>query len=127
MTYRDFRNLDLTIFEKGEKITIIKQNDFGYPCAYVFKLDNIFLRDYAQYNNCIQVQGKKPRARKMTAILLKPYDEFAIYRGVVEVKDTSKTISDDVVTRVTSLGMCFDNDTLKNSFPEGSVINTKNI
>jgi hypothetical protein len=122
--YKDFKNIELPEFAKDEKVTIIKQNEFGYPVAMTVKFESLFLRDYAQYRNCLQLQGKRPRARKLSAVLIRPYENFALYRGVVNANDTTKLISDDGVTTMVSLGMCFDEDTLRKALPKGALINT---
>ena len=112
MNYKDFTKLELPTLEKGTKVTLVKMSDFGYPVAIQLKFDNIFLTDWAQYNNCIQIQGKRPRKRTLDAYLIRPYQNFVLFEGWVEINDTSELISEDNNTTVRSLGTCFDENNL---------------
>ena len=112
MNYKDFRKLELPSLEKGAKVTLVKMSDFGYPVAIQLKFDTMFLKDWAQYNNCIQIQGKRPRKRKLSAYLIKPNDNFVLFEGWVELNNWTSVEKDGDVT-ITSLGTCFDEDNLK--------------
>lgn len=120
--YNNLTDLDLSNIQPQDKITVIKQSDFGYPIAIQLKVDKVFFYDYAQYRNCIAIQGKPPRKRKLRRYLLKPNEEFIIYKGFVEVKDTTKVISKNDKVTVSTLGMCFDKNTLINSLPDAEII-----
>ncbi len=109
-TYADFKKLDLDQFKKDEKLTIVKISDFGYPIVFTIKFDKIFLTNYAQYNNCIQIQGKLPRARKLKAWLVRPNQEFAIFRGSYtdeDFKSFKKVVTDNESVKVESWDLCF--------------------
>ena len=110
--HKDFTKLDLTKLKEGDKITIVKMSEFGYPLTIHMKLNRIFLKDWAQYKNCIQIQGKLPRKRKLTAYLMKPHEDFVVYKGFIELKSAETSFIDELGTRITNMGVCFDNDLL---------------
>lgn len=114
MIFKDFKQIDLENINSKKEITILKFSDFGFPICIKLKLDNVFLKNYAQYNNCLQVQGKLPRKRKLSAYLIKPYENFIIYNGFVDMVDyTEKTVEGSIT--ITKLGMCFDENNLLKS------------
>ena len=112
MNYKDFRKLDLTEVNNQEKITIIKQSDFGYPITIQLKLDEVILKKYAQYDNCLYIVGTPKRKRKKMGYLIKPYEDFKIFKGWVELNQTAKVQNENGVT-ITSLGRCFDSNTFQ--------------
>lgn len=125
MSYTNLKNLkeyDLSSIKKDDKITIIKQGEFGYPISIQLKVDSLFYKDYAQYRDCIIIQGKPPRKRKLRAYMIKPHDEFRIYKGLVDIIDTSKVISKSDEVTVTQMGLCFSQDTLEQASPKGTLI-----
>ena len=105
---------DFDISQINGKVTLIKFSDFGYPIAIKLNITNAFVRNYAQYNNCIQVEGKPPRKRKARAYIIKPYEEIAIFEGFVDLQQTEKVEFEGNV-KITSLGTCFDRNTLRKS------------
>lgn len=114
MLYRDFKKIDLEELKTHKEITILKFSDFGFPICIKLKLEDIFLRHYAQYNNCLQIHGKIPRKRKSSAYLIKPYENFIIYNGFVDIVDYTEKSTEGSVT-ITKLGVCFDENNLLKS------------
>lgn len=117
MTYGNFKEFNLEQFKAGDKITLVKESEFGYPIVMNIKLDKIFLKDWAQYNNCVQVQGILKGKRKLLAWLIRPYQTFAIFEGYLsdeDFKDFRKVVSDDSKVTVTSYGTCFADNAIKN-------------
>ncbi len=110
--YKDLTKLDLTKIESGEKITLVKMSEFGFPLTIHMKFEASRLRDYAQYRNCLAIQGRKFRKRKSTIFILKPNDDFVIYKGHIEVKNTETSYIDGNGTKITDMGFCFDRDKL---------------
>jgi hypothetical protein len=114
MLYKDFTKINLEDLKTHKEITIIKFSDFGFPICIKLKLEDIFLKNYAQYNNCLYIQGNLHRKRKSSVYLIKPYENFIIYNGFVDMVDyTKKTIEGSVT--ITELGMCFDENNLLKS------------
>ena len=121
MLFKDFRKIDLQKINSKEEITILKFSDFGFPICIKLKLESAFLKNFAQYNNCLQIQGKMPRKRKLSAYLIKPYENFIIYNGFVDMVDyTEKSIEGSVT--ITNLGMCFDENNLLKSINSSAEI-----
>lgn len=118
----DLKMLNIDQLEAGDKITLVKQSDFGFPIAIKLKVDKAFYKDYAQYRDCVQIQGKPPRKRKLRAYLVRPNEDFRIYEGFVDVLDTSEVISEDSEVTVRCLGTCFDENSLKKASPNGKVL-----
>ena len=121
MTYKNFKEIDLEKLKLNKEITILKFSDFGFPIYIKLKLEDIFLRNYAQYNNCLQIQGKLPRKRKSSAYLIKPYENFIIYNGFVDIVDYAEKSVEGSVT-ITKLGMCFDENNLSKSINSSAEI-----
>ena len=114
MLFKDFRKIDLQKINSKKEITILKFSDFGFPICIKLKLELTFLKNFAQYNNCLYIQGKMPRKRKTSVFLIKPYENFIIYNGFVDMVDcTEKSIEGSVT--ITNLGMCFDENNLLKS------------
>ena len=114
MLYKDFSKINLEKINSKKEITILKFSDFGFPICIKLKLELTFLKNFAQYNNCLQIHGKMPRKRKTSVFLIKPYENFIIYNGFVDMVDyTEKSIEGSVT--ITNLGMCFDENNLLKS------------
>ena len=121
MLFKDFRKIDLQKINSKKEITILKFSDFGFPICIKLKLEDIFLKNFAQYNNCLYIQGKMPRKRKSSVFLIKPYENFIIYNGFVDMVDyTEKSVEGSV--SVTNLGMCFDENNLLKSINSSAEI-----
>ena len=121
MLFKDFRKIDLQKINSKKEITILKFSDFGFPICIKLKLESAFLKNFAQYNNCLQIHGKMPRKRKTSVFLIKPYENFIIYNGFVDMVDyTEKSVEGSV--SVTNLGMCFDENNLLKSINSSAEI-----
>ena len=121
MLFKDFRKIDLQKINSKKEITILKFSDFGFPICIKLKLELTFLKNFAQYNNCLYIQGKMPRKRKTSVFLIKPYENFIIYNGFVDMVDyTEKSVEGSV--SVTNLGMCFDENNLLKSINSSAEI-----
>ena len=119
----NFKDLNIKQFKKDDTITVVKMSDFGYPISIPLKLESIEFVNYAQYTDCIAITGKLPRKRKMTKYIIRPYQQFAIYRGIVKLNETTTTETTENFT-ITSFGLCFDENTFKKSLPDGAVISS---
>lgn len=108
MNYKDFKVLDLDLIQEDQKVTLVRVSDFGFTQTIKMKIKKIFLRDYAQYRNCIQIQGRLPRKRKDSAFLIRPNQEFVMYDGYVDINTEGKVIQENENVRVVEMGMCFD-------------------
>ena len=53
MLFKDFRKIDLQKINSKKEITILKFSDFGFPICIKLKLELAFLKNFAQYNNCL--------------------------------------------------------------------------
>lgn len=108
MNYKNFKVLDLNLIEEDQKVTLVKVSEFGFTQNIKMKFKKMFLKDYAQYRDCIQIQGRLPRKRKDNAFLIRPNQEFVIYDGYIDIDDMVKVIQDKDGVVVKELGMCFD-------------------
>lgn len=108
---------ELTIFnpgtiEENDLITLVKFNEFGYPNTIHLKMQIAYFDKYAQYEDCLYLQGIEKGKRKAVTYILKPYDLFVIYKGFVNIKDfrTYETWNNH---EVISYGTCFDYEKFK--------------
>lgn len=113
MNYKDFSKLELPNIEENQKVTIIKQSEFGFPIAIQIKFKKMYLKDYAQYKNCLRIVGIPNRKRKTFEYMIKPYQDFTIVNGWVDINNYTKTIEENSSVKVTCLGTCFDDNNLK--------------
>ena len=122
-SYKNLRvDFDLNSIRKNDKITICKQSDFGFPIAIKLTVDNVTLRDYAQYKDCLFITGKLQGKRKVLGYLLKPNSEFVIASGFQDLSESyiERSTNDNFV--VSSWGRCFDTASF-----EKSVSNLRNV
>lgn len=107
--YKDFKKINIEEISNLEKITLVKISDFGYPIVLNLKLQEIKLKDYAQYKNCLYVIGKLPRKQKARGYLIKPNDEFVIYKGTISEAEFNdfRVKSNYEGSSVTDYGECF--------------------
>ncbi len=103
----------LSTIQEGDKITLVKLSEFGYPITIKLKFELAYFGDYAQYKNCLYIQGKQPRKRKSTAYRIKPYDKFALYLDHIDIADFTKSSTDEDGTTTTAYGTCFDYERFK--------------
>ena len=96
-----------------EKVTIIKQSEFGFPIAIQIKFKKLYLKDYAQYKDCLRIQGTPARKRKCYEYLIRPYQDVKIVNGWVDINNYTKRTFENESVKVTSLGFCFDEENLK--------------
>lgn len=93
-----------------KKATVVKSGDWGYCTSFVCTIVNVYIRNYAQYDNCLFIKYLLPRKRIANILQILPYQSIAIYAGEHKVNtQTLKKIvrSTDEVT-FTSLGSAFD-------------------
>lgn len=77
----------------GEKITILKSMDL-VPTCYYGTILSYYYDSYAQYNNCLYINIKLFRQRKVTRIVLLPSDTFFIFSGKFDKCWNKENISD---------------------------------
>ena len=110
MNYKNFKTINLEEIKNQEKITVVKFSEFGFPLVLNLKLEEIKLKNWAQYDNCLSIQGRLPRKRKSNVFLIRPYEDFVIYAGTItkdEFNDFKKVISKTNEVTVTNWGTCF--------------------
>lgn len=104
----NFKDLDFNKILEYEKISIIKNSEFGYPISIKIKIKSIELKDFAQYKDCISIIGIPEKKRKPYMYILKPNDSFVIVKGHIDVTDSSVLLSNSDGIRVLDMGRCFD-------------------
>jgi hypothetical protein len=100
----------------GEKVTIIKFSDFGFPIAWNTTLNKAESLPYAQYNESLQIIHKPKKKRSYIRNTILPNEDILIYKGWLNI-DTEKlsyTIeeSNDVTVKRSKYG-CFDKNYMK--------------
>ena len=112
---KTLKDLDLEQFKQDDKITVVKMSEFGFPLVLNLKIDKLYLKDYAQYKDCLYIQGKLSRKRKSRVYMIRPTDEVVIYNGVIDVDyfNTFKTVTKEDNVTTENWGMCFSRGTLE--------------
>jgi hypothetical protein len=106
--------------EGGKRYTLVKYNDFGFPCATQITLVSAEVKPYAQYdkNDNLKLVFKKKGGRKLLATNIHGISAALIYEGWVDVNtemcpnEYSRSGSGLLVGR--SL-MCFDSQYMDNA------------
>jgi hypothetical protein len=70
---------------KGEKVTIIKFSDFGFPIALNTTLHSAESKPYAQYNESLQIIHKPKKKRTHFRNTILPYQDVIIYKGWLNI------------------------------------------
>jgi hypothetical protein len=78
---------------KGEKVTIIKFSDFGFPIAWNTTLNKAESLPYAQYNESLQIIHKPKGKRSYFRNTILPGEDILIYKGWLNI-DTEKLTYD---------------------------------
>jgi hypothetical protein len=95
---------------KGEKVTIIKLSDFGFPVVIQTRLNEAKIQSYAQYSDSLKIIHTPKRKRNMVYNLFTPADSGAlIYKGWINIdanKLTYNTIEEgeQVTTKQSKYG-----------------------
>lgn len=99
----------------GEKVTIIKFSDFGFPIARNTTLNKTESLPYAQYNESLQIIHKPKKKRSYFRMTVLPNEEILIYKGWLNI-DTEKLTYDieqtENMTVQRSKYGCFDKNYL---------------
>lgn len=70
---------------KNKKITIFKHNDFGFPQAIKATLNDVIIKDYAQYKDCIYLYFTPKGKRTKYQIIIKGYESILIYDDHIDL------------------------------------------
>lgn len=104
----------------GQKVTIFKLSDWGFPQSINCVIEKIERKNWAQYTNILHIYYKL--ARKRTSYVIRIYDRTNImfYDGYINLKDDMfvKTLKDNGEIKVRESLTGFDTgyfDIAKNS------------
>jgi len=94
----------------GQKVTILKFNDFGFPIVIHTTVTSAENKKYAQYNESLWIIHKPKRKRTNYRNFITGREQIALYDGWIDIDDkASHTISSDKnVTVSQSKYGCFD-------------------
>jgi hypothetical protein len=100
---------------EGEKVTIVKFNDFGFPVVFETVLKGIANKPYAQYNEALWITHKPKRKRNLYRNIILPNENILVYRGWlnIDINKSAYTISNEkgMVVQQSKYG-CFDDQYL---------------
>ena len=71
----------------GEKVTIVKFNDFGFPVVFETVLNKVENEPYAQYKESLVLIHKPKRKRTLWKNRILPNESLLVYHGWLNVKD----------------------------------------
>ncbi|AJA41515.1 hypothetical protein AXJ14_gp196 [Geobacillus virus E3] len=71
----------------GEKVTIVKFSEFGFPVVFETVLNKVINEPYAQYKESLVLIHKPKRKRTLWKNRILPKDELLVYRGWLNIKD----------------------------------------
>ncbi|WEG18550.1 hypothetical protein PQ478_08710 [Alkalihalophilus pseudofirmus] len=100
----------------GEKITIFKYNDFGFPIAIQTTLKELSIQPYAQYQNTLKIVHKPKRKRKYWGHRFYESDQLIVVEGWhdLDTRSTHDTIgSNQNAVTTQSKYACFDKQYMK--------------
>ncbi|MGE7840736.1 hypothetical protein ACQKNX_08085 [Lysinibacillus sp. NPDC093712] len=95
---------------KGQKVTILKFNDFGFPIVIHTTITSAENKPYAQYSESLNIIHKPKRKRTNYRNIIIGSEQISIYDGWIDIDNkASHTISTDKDVTVTqSMYGCFD-------------------
>jgi hypothetical protein len=88
---------------EGEKVTIVKFNDFGFPVVFNTVINKVENKPYAQYNEALWITHKPKRKRNLYRNIILPNESLLVYKGWINIDkeqllyDTSK--DDNMIIR----------------------------
>jgi len=90
-------HLEILNSKVGQKVTMFKLSDFGFPQSINCVLEKVELKDYAQYKNLVTIQFRP--AKKRTSYVVRIYDHSSImfYNGHITLNSDMyvKTLSSE--------------------------------
>ena len=91
------------IFESlvGDKATIFKYSDFGFPLSIPCQIMKVYREDYAQYKNMLCVVYKPKGKRTCYVFRVYDYSTYMVYAGHVTL-NTDMFVSHSVGEMVTT-------------------------
>lgn len=73
----------------GEKVTIVKFSEFGFPVVFNTVIDKVENKPYAQYNEALWLTHKPKRKRNLYRNIILSDESLLVYRGWLNI-DTDK-------------------------------------
>jgi hypothetical protein len=71
----------------GEKVTIVKFSEFGFPVVFETVLHKVENEPYAQYKESLVLIHKPKRKRTLWKNRILPNEELLVYHGWLNIKD----------------------------------------
>jgi hypothetical protein len=71
----------------GEKVTIVKFSEFGFPVVFETVLNKVINEPYAQYKESLVLIHKPKRKRTLWKNRILPNEELLVYHGWLNIKD----------------------------------------
>jgi hypothetical protein len=109
----------LQSIQPGQKITIVKFSEFGFPIHFQTTVHSITIKPYAQYEETLYILHRPKRKRSLYGTRICPYESFFVYDGWIDIDmdnimhNTSKTDSATIkTTRYVSFNRGFLHDVL---------------
>jgi hypothetical protein len=71
----------------GEKVTIVKFSEFGFPVVFETVLNKVINEPYAQYKESLVLIHKPKRKRTLWKNRILPNESLLVYHGWLNIKD----------------------------------------
>jgi hypothetical protein len=81
----NIENAQILASKINQKITIFKHNDFGFPVATKCTLNEVTIKDYAQYKNSLFIVFTPKGKRTKYRIILHGYESVLFYDDHIEL------------------------------------------
>lgn len=107
-------NYELLTRLEGKQCTIFKYSDMGFPQTIHCKINKVYLKNWAQYDDLIHVEYRPKGKRTDYVMRIYDYSSLAIFNGHIELKDDIyvKTIEKPRCLTVRESLTCFSNEYL---------------
>lgn len=112
--YARLSDIDITVNaineRTGQKVTILKFNDFGFPIVIHTTITSVENKPYAQYRESLTIIHKPKRKRNNYKNIITGREQIALYDGWIDIDNkASHTISESNGVTVTQSNYgCFD-------------------
>lgn len=97
---------------KGQKATIFKMSEMGFPQSIQCEIKDVYNKNYAQFENMLHIVYRPKSKRSDYVLRIYNYSTTLIYKGFVNLKADmwvgDAAISNGLVIRESLVGFCAD-------------------
>lgn len=94
ITQQQQTTLDNLLLLKGQKVTLFGLSEMGFPAMSHTTITEVFLKNYAQYDNMLHIQHKPKGKRKEFLKRVYNYSKLLVYKDHIELESNMYVTED---------------------------------